>query len=154
MAHDENGAAVALEEVLEPAHALEVEVVGGLVEQEYLRGTQEQLGKRDAHLPASGELVGRTLHVLLVKAEAEEHASRLRLDVVAIPCLEARAQASVFREEAVGTGFVGALHLALEGLEPASHLGDVGDARHDLLQHASTLHLDGLLLEISRMGVT
>ena len=153
MTYDEHGATIGLEEVLEPAHALKVEMVGGFVEQEDLRGAQQQLGECDAHLPATGELVGRTPHVLLMEAQAKEHASRLGLDVVTVLGLKACTQTTVLREKVIGARFVRALHLALEGLEALSELCDIGDARHDFLKDAASLHLDGLLLEVSRMGI-
>ncbi len=50
---DEHRAVVAGDEAAEPLDALEVEVVRGLVEQEEVGMAQEELGQRDAHLPAA-----------------------------------------------------------------------------------------------------
>lgn len=153
MAYDEYGATIGLEEVLEPAHALEVEVIGGLVKQQNLRCPQEELGKCNAHLPATGELIGRALHILFMKAQAKEHTSCLGLDVVTVLGLEARAQATVLREKVIGARFICALHLALKSLEALSELCDIGDTRHDFLEDAASLHFDGFLLEVSWMSI-
>ena len=99
VADHKHGAAIALEEVFQPAHALQVEVVGRLVEQQQVRLAQQQLGQRDAHLPAARKLVGGAGHVRLVEAQAEEHAVRLAFDVVAVASLKARAQGAVLVEQ-------------------------------------------------------
>ena len=43
---------------------------------------QEELGERDAHLPAAGELFGLALPVFFGEAEAAEDGSYLRVEVV------------------------------------------------------------------------
>ena len=44
-------AGVALQEVLQPQRRFEIQVVGGLVEQQHVGRGKEQGGQRDAHLP-------------------------------------------------------------------------------------------------------
>ena len=46
---------IALQELLQPDQAFEVEMVGRLVEQHHVGPHQEDAGQRDAHLPAAGE---------------------------------------------------------------------------------------------------
>ena len=58
MGDEDDGVRILDEKLLEPVARLEVEVVGRLVEQEDVRPAQQQLGQRDAHLPAAGELAG------------------------------------------------------------------------------------------------
>ncbi len=55
--HGEHRAGVLGEVLLEPEHALRVEVVGGLVEQQQVRLLQEQLGERDTALLPTGEVL-------------------------------------------------------------------------------------------------
>ena len=153
VADHEHGAAVALEEVLQPAHALQVEVVGRLVEQQQVRLAQEQLGQRDAHLPAARELVGGARHVRLVEAQAEEHAVRLAFNVVAVAGLEARAQGAVLLEQGRRVCLSGAGQRCLELGQALAHARDVGHRGHDLLEHAAPVHLDGLLLQIAGLDV-
>ena len=42
----------------QPVAGFEIEMVGGLVEQQQVGLLQQQLGERDAHLPAAGKFVG------------------------------------------------------------------------------------------------
>ena len=58
---------VGAEVLLEPVAAFEVEVVGGLVEEEEIWFGEEELGEGDAHLPAAGELIGVARPVIFVK---------------------------------------------------------------------------------------
>ena len=63
---DENDRVRVLAQIaLQPVAGVEVQVIGRLVEQQQPRAPQQQLGQRDAHLPAAGEGVGRALVVLL-----------------------------------------------------------------------------------------
>ncbi|CQD24447.1 hypothetical protein BN970_06452 [Mycolicibacterium conceptionense] len=63
MGDGQDGALVAGQVLFEPEHALGVEVVGGLVEQQQIRLAQQQLAQRDAAALTTGEvgdrLVGR-----------------------------------------------------------------------------------------------
>jgi hypothetical protein len=56
--HDEGRALVALERLAERDDGLEVEVVGGLVEDEHVVLLEHQLGEHQAHRLAAGEVVG------------------------------------------------------------------------------------------------
>src|SRR5208282_3835354 len=66
--------------LFQPIPGFEIEVVGGLVEQQQVRLLQQQLGQCNAHLPASGEFFGAAMPILLAETEAHEHASDLGLD--------------------------------------------------------------------------
>ena len=153
VADHEHGAAVALEKVLQPAHTLQVEVVGRLVEQQQVRLAQQQLGQRDAHLPAARELVGGARHVRLVKAQAEKHAVRLAFDVVAVAGFKARAQGTILVKQRGRRGLVGTFQGSFQLGQALAHVRDVGHRGHDLFKHAAPVHLDGLLLQVSRLDV-
>src|SRR5690242_20756860 len=92
MADDQYGAAITLQEILQPHHAFEIEIVGRLVEQQKIRRGEENGGEGDAHAPAAGKLRARTKLVRRRKAEAgedfggtrrrsEEHTSELQSHV-------------------------------------------------------------------------
>jgi hypothetical protein len=70
MADDEDRVGVAREVVVKPERALQIEVVGGLVEQQQVRLGEEHGGERDAHAPAARERRARPLLRLRVEAEA------------------------------------------------------------------------------------
>ena len=89
MAHEQDRAVVAGYELLEPANTLEVEVVGGLVEEEEVGMAQQQLGKGDAHLPTAREVGRGLVEVLDGKAEATENRPCPALELVSAKPLEA-----------------------------------------------------------------
>ena len=55
VADDDHGARIARQMVLEPQRAFEVEIVGGLVEQQEIGLGEQHGGERHAHAPAAGE---------------------------------------------------------------------------------------------------
>src|SRR3712207_9444485 len=56
VAHQQHGAAEALEPALQPHRSFQVEVVGGLVQQQQVGLQEQRAGQRHAHPPAAGEL--------------------------------------------------------------------------------------------------
>ncbi len=73
MADDDDGARIARDVVLEPQGAFEVEIVGGLVEEENVRLGEQHRGERDAHAPAAGEFRAGALLVGMGEPEAGEN---------------------------------------------------------------------------------
>ena len=63
-------------------------MIGGLVQQQQVRLFEQQLGQRDAHLPAAGEFFGAPGPVLLAEAQAVQHGAHLRFDRVAVAIAE------------------------------------------------------------------
>ena len=68
VADDEHGTVVVGDKAAQPLDALEVQMVGGLVQKEQVGMAQEELGQRDAHLPPAGKLGTRALKVSDLKA--------------------------------------------------------------------------------------
>ena len=90
VADQEHGGVEAAEIVLEPARGLEVEVVGGLVEQEHVGGRHELLGETEPSPLAAAQLVQRASARLVgVEAEAVEHRVDAGGDRVAALAIEA-----------------------------------------------------------------
>ena len=143
--HDDR-ARVAAQKALEPLHALQVEVVGGLVEQQHLGVADEQLRQRDTHLPAARELGGAAREVVLLEAQAEHDAAHLRLDGVA-------AQHLVGVADAPGGSKLlrrgGLAQLGLQLVQAALGFQHLHLRGHDLLEDGLVGHLDGLLLEVA-----
>ena len=96
------GVGVVVEIVFEPVAGFEVEMVGGLVEQQERGFLQEKFGERDAHLPAAGELFGLALPVFFGEAEAAEDGADLRVEGVDVVDVELVGDVGV----AVGGGGV------------------------------------------------
>ncbi len=85
---EDEGVLVGGEVLFEPVAGFEVEVVGRLVEQKERGLLQKELGERDAHLPAAGELFRAALPVFLREAEAGEHGADLRVERVDVMRVE------------------------------------------------------------------
>ena len=79
VADDQHGVRVAREEGLEPDRALEVEVVGRLVEQQHVGPREQHRGQRHPHPPAAGELGAGARLRRGVEAEAVQDRRRARL---------------------------------------------------------------------------
>ena len=95
----DHGVRIAAQVLLEPVAGLEVEVVGRLVEQQQPRLAQQQLGQRQAHLPAAREMLGRQLEVRRREAEAAQDGRDAELDRVAVADPEALLRRAVALEQ-------------------------------------------------------
>ena len=84
--------------LLQPVAGFQIQVIGGLVEQQQVGLLEQQLGERDAHLPAAGKFLGAAVPIGMREAEAGENGADLRLDGVAV----AVAKIGVQVVEAVG----------------------------------------------------
>ena len=73
MADDDDRRLVVHEEILEPHHRFEIEVVRRFVEQQQVGLREEERGERNAHFPAAREAVERALLHLFVETEAEQN---------------------------------------------------------------------------------
>ena len=155
VAHEEHGAVVGGEEPLEPLDALEVEVVGGLVEEQQVGMAQQQLGERDAHLPPARELAGRLVEVSHGKAQAAQDLLGAGVQLVSAEALVAVLRHAVALEQGVELrpvlclGDLG-LHIGEAVLERADLVGRVDD----LGKRALLAREVRLLLEVADGGVT
>ena len=68
----------------QPVAGFEIKMVGGFVEQQQVGLLQQQLGQRDAHLPAAGKFFGLAGPVFFAKPKPGEHRADLRLDGVSV----------------------------------------------------------------------
>ena len=135
---------------LEPLDRREIEVVGGLVQEQHVRGREQQLGEFDAHEPAATERAEGAFDGAIVEAEAREGPRDPRLALESAAEGEGAAAAVVAFREIPGNFFPGVsqtLHLALE----ISHLDlegvEVGKHRRHLLAHRVFAGRIDLLLE-------
>ena len=77
--NQDHGPWVVLEEAFKPLDGFNVEVVGGLVQQQEVRGNEQKLAQFDPHLPASAEFAHFPMHVIGPEAESLQHALGLFL---------------------------------------------------------------------------
>ena len=131
---DEDGAVVVGDKAAQPLDALEVQVVGGLVQKQQVGMAQEELGERDAHLPAARELGARALKVGDLKAQAGKDFARVALKLVAAQVLKAVLDLAVLVKERVDVlslfGELGDLSLQLVGA--LAHASNLLGRGHDL----------------------
>ena len=146
VADHHHGARVAAQKALEPLHALQVQMVRGLVEQEHLGVADEQLRQRDAHLPAAGELGGQAAQILLLETQAEHDAAHLGFDGVAAQRLVGVAGAPRRGQLPLGGVLAQPLLQLVKAPLGFEHLCLRG---HDLLEDGPLPHLDGLLLQVA-----
>ena len=134
VADDKDGAVVVRDKAAKPLDAFEIQVVGRLVQKQQVRMAQEELGERDAHLPAARELGARALKVGDLKAQAGQDFAGVALELVAAQVLKAILDLAVLVEECVDVlallGELGNLGLQLVGA--LAHAADFLGGGHDL----------------------
>ena len=145
-------ALIALEELLQPDEALQIEVVARLVQQHGVGAHEQDAGQRHAHLPAARQRADVAVHHLLAEAQAGQDLARPALQRVAVQLLEAPLHLAVARDDRlhvvgpvrIGHGGLQLLQLGGDGAHRAGavhHLGDGAAARH--LAHVLAEVADG-----------
>ena len=143
-------AVVALEELLEPDQAFEIEMVRRLVEQHDVGAHEQDAGERHAHLPAARQRADVAVHHLLAEAQAAQHFARAALQRVAVEFLEAMLHLAVALDEALH--LVGPLRIGHRGFQVLQLGGDLAHragAVHHLGDRAAARHLADVLAEIA-----
>ena len=149
VADDEHGAVVVGDKAAQPLDAFEVQVVGGLVEQQQVGVAQEELSKCDAHLPAARELGARALKVGDLKAQAGQDLASVALELVAAQVLKAVLDLAVLVKKCVDVlPLFGELcDLGLQLVGALAHAADFLGSGHDLGKDGGVLVLQvGFLL--------
>ena len=141
VADDEHGAIVVGDKAAQPLDAFEVQVVGGLVQQQQVGVTQEELCQRNTHLPAAGELGARAFKVGDLEAQAGQDFAGVALELVAAQVLKAVLDLAVLVKECVDVlaqlGELGDLGLQL--VSALAHAADFLGGGHDLGEDGGVL---------------
>ncbi len=146
----QQGALVALEELLQPDKALEIQMVARLVEQHDVGPHEEDAGQRHAHLPAPRQGAHVAIHHLLAEAQARQDLARPTLQRVPVQLLEAPLHLAVARDDhlhfvrAVGIG-----HGGFQLLQLCRHGAHGTGAVHHLGHGAAARHLAHVLAEVT-----
>ena len=82
MTHQHHSLGLCAEKLFQPLYRLDVEMVGGLVEQQHVGLLKQDFCQLDPHSPSSRELTRRTDHVLACEAQSRQSALQLRLAVL------------------------------------------------------------------------
>ena len=120
MGDDEDGALVGLDVLLQPDGGVQVQVVGGLVQQQDLRVHQDQAGQVDPGLLAAGQVGKELFPERLLNAQTGADLLQPGLGLIAAPGLEGHLEPVVPGQQVlVSPGeLVGQLlHLLLHGLQ-------------------------------------
>ena len=123
MGNHDDGVVEAVQEILQPGDRLQVEVVGRLIQQQYVGVAEKRLGQEHAHLVATLKLLHQLAAHLLGNAEAVQKDRRLRLDFVAVHLGKIRLKfggtdAVLFAELRLGVDRVPLGHHLVELLVP------------------------------------
>ena len=113
-------------------------MVRRLVEEQDVGILEKEPGQRDAHHPATAELVDRALHVVLREAEPRQDPSRLGVEGVATHRLEPMLETSVLVHELgqlVLVGGIGQLRLDVAHATPDA--GQLARAGQHLAEHTA-----------------
>ena len=157
VAHQHHCSGAGAEELLEPLNALDVEMIGGLIEQEHVRTAQQKLCQLDAHAPSAAELAGGPVKVTTAEAQSLQGAFQLGLVIEASHHLEAVAQMrEAFHQRHVFFRLViGALgQLVVHLLYLALHIADARKSLLGLLTHRVSVTQHHHLWQVSHCGIT
>ena len=139
MADDQHGALVAFEPGFQPDQRVQIQVVGGLVEQQQIRWAHQRSGQLQAHAPAARKAVDRVVELADFEAQAEDQ--RLGAGWCVMRAGVIQIHVGVGHAVAVAAG-VGRIDLRLRGLQDHIALNDgaggallglwhvLGDLRH------------------------
>ena len=88
MADDNHRLRTVDDEVFQPSDRFDVEVVGRLIEEQYVGRFQEQLSQFYTHAPSTGELAGRAVEVGAFEAQSEQRLLHVFLEMGHIDGIE------------------------------------------------------------------
>ena len=156
MAHQNQSLCALLQESLKPTDTLDVEVVGRLVEQQYVGASQQNLCQLDTHTPAAAELLRRAVEVVACESQTGKCALYLCLVVVAthhhvvvVLLREPLHQFGIFRAFEVGA----LSHLLVELLYLRLQLSRVGKRLACFLLYGRVILQHHHLRQIADSGV-
>ncbi|MCW2948677.1 MAG: ribosomal protein [Actinoallomurus sp.] len=138
----QHGALVLFQELLQPLHALGVQVVGRLVEEQQVGRFEQQLAQRHAPALSTGE-VG-DLGVRRGAAQGVHRLLELAVQIPRVAVVELLLELAHLIEQLVG---VVGRHLLGDLVEPVEHRLGLGDALLDVAQDGLVLVERGLLLQ-------
>ena len=69
VAHQNHSLGTLRQELLQPLDTFNIKVVGRLIEEQYIRLLQQNLGKFDTHSPTAGKLLGWAIEIIARKAK-------------------------------------------------------------------------------------
>ena len=139
-----DGALVALEELLEPQHALGIEVIGGLVEQQQVGSFEQKAAQRDATALAARKHIHG--HVGLGALQRVHGLGKLAVQVPAVGGVDFILELTHLLHKRVEIG-VGVAHLGTDLVEALDFSQNVAERHLDVLEDGLVLVERRLLLQ-------
>ena len=150
MGDGDDGAGVLLQVLLQPRHALGVEVVGGLVEQQQVGRLEQQLAQRDAAALTTGE--HRDVGVAGRAAQRVHGLLDAGVELPAVVLLDDLHELALLGQQRVEVG-VGLPHRRADLLEAGQRVAQRLDRLLDVAAHVEVLVQRRLLQEHADRGV-
>ncbi len=151
MRDEHQGVRIIVQIFFQPVARFQVEMVGGLVEQQQVGFLQQQLGQRQPHLPAAGEFLRLPIPVFFAKSKSLQHAPHFSFNRVTI------AGAKFVLQTVIAVGHVGILRAGMiefgdlmgERFQLAFHGMKFGKHRHAFGKHGAPGKREPILRQIS-----
>ena len=131
MGDHHEAAVAACQEALQPLARRQIQVVGGLVEEQQVGAAQQHPAQRDAHLPAAGQLADRPVAVRFLEPQAAHDDADLAVALVVAAALQPFEELPVRGEHLLAIVSVGHAPLQRRGL--GRHRVQVGEGALQLL---------------------
>ena len=131
MGHGHQRAPPSQQQLLQPLHRFQVQVVGRLIQQQQIRLGQQQLGQQRTGALAAAEVRQRLVVLVLVEPQAAQHLTDARLVIIAAGHLERGLRLTVGRQQLSVIGRAGCGRLG----QPVLHLGQRGALRPQVGEH-------------------
>ena len=156
MADDDDGLRTVADEIFQPSYRFDVEVVGGLVEQQHVGRLEQQLGQFDAHAPSSRELAGGTVKVGALEAQSEERLLHVFLEVGHVDGVELLGEHRHLLDElhVIVALVVGARReLVVDAVDLSLDLVEVGKCLARLLEYGSPVFGHQVLRQVGNDAI-
>ena len=156
--HQHHGTRVGGKELLQPLYRLDIQMVGGLVEQEHIGVLEQDLCQLYTHAPSAGELACRTLQVALTEAKSHQRALQLAHVLATAHHIQALAlvgEAFAQLHVTLALVVVALGHLLLHALYVGLYLMQMGKGLLCLLAHGARVgehHHLGQITHRSTLG--
>ena len=135
----------------QPVAGLEVQVVGGFVEQQQVGFFQQQFGQGDAHLPAAGEFFRAAMPIGGRESQPAQHHSHLRLERISVAVLELGVDGveAVGHRCVLGPGGIDFPHLLHQAFHLLFHGEQIAEHGHALRHHRAPGKRQAVLRQVA-----
>ena len=150
MAHEQQRAGERRQLLLQPGDAVDVEVVGGLVEEQYVGPGHEDPGQGGPHPPPARQLRERAHPVGVGEPQPGQDPVGLGLDGVPAPLLEGRLGVAELPQKPVMLGAAGGGDTVLELLDAPGQVNDTAGAPQRLVERRTVGRLGAVLGQVGQ----